>query len=121
VDGEGDLAEPVPVLASVVSAEQQLTAARQLNSYVCLCSAAVAAVRCSEGSTRRDCSRHAYLFHRGEADKIALIRFNIKSRRTLPEAFASRCDLFRPRLWFVTTTAVDGSPCSLKSDSRTGS
>jgi hypothetical protein len=52
------------------------------------------------------------LFHHGEAEKFALIRFNIKSRRTLPEAFASRCDLFRPRLWFVTTTAVDGSRLS---------
>jgi hypothetical protein len=60
------------------------------------------------------------LFHHGEAEKFALIRFNIKSRRTLPEAFASRCDLFRPQLWFVTTTAVDGSRLFPQSDSRTG-
>jgi len=59
VDGQSHFTETVTVLTPVVSAEQQLSTAGQLDSDVCLCSTAVAAVRGSEGSTRRDCSRHA--------------------------------------------------------------
>jgi hypothetical protein len=59
VDVQGDLTEAVTVLAPVVRAEQELAATGQLYSDICLCPAAVAAVRSSEGSTRRDCSRHA--------------------------------------------------------------
>lgn len=72
-DGDGDLLELVAVLASVVSAEQKLTAGLELNTKVGLGTTSVTAVLSGQRGAGGGCSRHVrpHLFSVGAVSNVA--------------------------------------------------
>jgi hypothetical protein len=93
LDGRGDLLELVSVLAGMVGAEQQLTAARELDPNVGLSTASVTAVQGCELRTGCDCSGHVRAFlgvASGDDDEFGIVYNNITSRLDIPGAASVR-------------------------------